>query len=224
MNIIILDTETTGLDESSSVIEVGAILYSTTTKAVLSQVSSLINWENMSNPAQPINKISVEMLKEGAAQESALDMIYSMSVNVKYLLAHNTEFDKKQLQRVIGAGFGVNNVWVDTQDFTYPNSEYCKSTGLINLACAHSIPIIDCHRALDDCRTIAKLLSTIPDLDSEIIKAARPKFLYRSLEEKPGTLSKQAGFKWHSLIPQAWAKKMPAEDAANLPFKTVLIE
>ncbi|TEX51164.1 MAG: hypothetical protein B7C55_07025, partial [Actinomycetales bacterium mxb001] len=82
MNIIILDTETTGLEESSSVIEVGAILYSTTTKAVLSQVSSLINWENMSNPAQPINKISVEMLREGAAQESALDMIYSMSVNV----------------------------------------------------------------------------------------------------------------------------------------------
>ncbi|TEX52169.1 MAG: hypothetical protein B7C55_01780, partial [Actinomycetales bacterium mxb001] len=28
------------------------------------------------------------------------------------------------------------------------------------------------------------MLSTIPDLDSEIIKAARPKLLYRSLEEK----------------------------------------
>ncbi len=224
MNVLIVDTETTGLEESSLVIEVAAILYSVKTKSILSQVSSLINWENADNPAKGINKISTEMLREGAAQELALEMIYQMSQNVQYILGHNIEFDKKQLHKIIGTGFGKNNTWVDTQDIIYPNSEYCKSTALANLAYAHSIPVIDCHRALDDCRTLVRLLTVVPELEAEIIKAARPKFLYRSLEPKPGTLSKQAGFRWNTLIQNAWAKKMSAEDATKLPFETVLIQ
>jgi hypothetical protein len=57
----------------------------------------------------------------------------------------------------------------------------------------------------------------------QLEKAARPKVLVKSLEEKPGTLSRKYGFRWNSIIPLSWAKYMPEEDIYLLPFKAVKI-
>jgi DNA polymerase III subunit epsilon len=85
------------------------------------------------------------------------------------------------------------------------------------------IPIVDSHRALDDCKILAKLIALVPDLETQLLKAARKKVLVKSLEEKPGVLSRQNGFRWNSIIPLAWAKYMPEEDICLLPFKTIKI-
>ena len=58
--ILILDTETTGLDENKDeVIEIGCILFDVSFKSVLSQVSFLFPVNN--NEAEHVNGISAEV-------------------------------------------------------------------------------------------------------------------------------------------------------------------
>jgi len=224
MEILIVDTETTGLDPKNDyLIEIAAILWSVKHKNVLVQTSTLISYEkNIINFAEPINKISSAMLEENFPCQSALELINKMSSCARYICAHNAEFDREFCKRVIGLKIPFSG-WIDTQDIRYPKSEYCKGTSLNNLAITHGIPIVDAHRALDDCRTLIKLLSLVPNLEEELQRASRPKVLVKSLEEKPGTLSKNHGFKWHSIIPYSWAKYMPEEDIVNLPFRAVRV-
>ncbi|WP_099241131.1 3'-5' exonuclease [Synechococcus sp. BDU 130192] len=224
MEILVVDTETTGLDpENDKPIEVAAILWSTRHKSTLIQVSTLIGYkQEVPNPVESINKISSELLGKSFPYQPALELINQMSHSVKYICAHNADFDKEFCKRVVGLNIPLSN-WVDTQDIRYPNSKYCQGTSLNNLAIIHGIPIVDAHRALDDCKTLTKLLSLVPNLEEELKRASRPKVLVKSLEEKPGTLSKMHGFKWHSIIPYSWAKYMPKEDISSLPFSAVQV-
>lgn len=224
MEILVIDTETTGLDpKNDHLIEIAAILWSANYKDVLMQVSTLIGHsQEIVNPAEPINKISTALLEENFPYNSALEMINQMSHSAKYICAHNADFDKEFCKKAIGLEIPLYN-WIDTQDIRYPKSKYSQGTGLNNLAIVHGIPIVDAHRALDDCRTLIKLLSLVPNLEEELKKASQPKVLVKSLEEKPGTLSKMHGFKWHSIIPYSWAKYMPEQDILNLPFRAVKV-
>lgn len=77
------------------------------------------------------------------------------------------------------------------------------------------------HRALDDCRLVADLLGKVPDLEYQLARAARPKVLVKAVAPfSENDMVKAAGFKWNrpDLIPRAWAKRMPREDAEALPF------
>lgn len=224
MEILVVDTETTGLDpESDKPIEIAAILWSISYKSILMQVSTLISYnQKVLNPVEPINKISPELLGRSFPCQSALELISQMSHSAKYICAHNANFDKEFCKKIIGLKIPLSN-WIDTQDIHYPKSKYCQGTSLNNLAIAHGIPIVDAHRALDDCRTLTKLLSLVPNLEEELKRASRPKVLVKSLEEKPGTLSKMHGFKWNSIIPYSWAKYMPEQDIETLPFSTVKV-
>jgi len=224
MEILVIDTETTGLDpKSDNLIEVAAILWSVSEKSVLIQVSTLMSHkQRILNPAEPINKIKPALLTIDFPYQSALELINDMSCSAQYICAHNADFDKEFCKKVDGLKIPFSN-WVDTQDIHYPNSKYCQGTSLNNLAIAHGIPVVDAHRALDDCRTLTKLLSLVPNLEEELKRASRPKVLVKSLEEKPGALSKKHGFKWHSIIPYSWAKYMPEEDIETLPFSAVKV-
>ena len=224
MEILVVDTETTGLDpKSDEIIEIAAILWSVSYKSILIQVSTLISYkQEITNPAEPINKILPALLGKDFPYQSALELISQMSNSAKYICAHNADFDKEFCQKVVGLKIPFSN-WIDTQDIHYPKSQYSQGTSLNNLAIAHGIPIVDAHRALDDCRTLTKLLSLVPNLEEELKRASRPKVLVKSLEEKPGTLSKMHRFKWHSIIPYSWAKYMPEQDIATLPFRAVKV-
>lgn len=224
MEILVVDTETTGLDPKNDyLIEIAAILWSVNHKSVLTQVSTIISYDQeIVNPAEPINKISPALLKQNFPYQSALELINNMSYRAKYICAHNADFDTEFCKKVIGLKIPLSD-WIDTQDIRYPKSKYCQGTSLNNLAIAHEIPIVEAHRALDDCRTLTKLLSLVPNLEEELKRASRPKVLVKSLEEKPGTLSKMHGFKWHSVIPYSWAKYMPEQDIATLPFSAVRV-
>jgi DNA polymerase-3 subunit epsilon len=219
MQILIVDTETTGIDRvNDHTIEIAAILWSVTYKSILLQVSTLINDSTIiTNPAEPINKISPNLLKMVFPQQCAIELINQMSHSAKYICAHNADFDKNFCEKVIGLRISQKK-WIDTQDIRYPNSEYSSGTSLTNLAIAHGIPIVDIHRALDDCKILIKLLSVVPNLEHELIRASRPKILVKSLEQSPGKLSKKNGFRWNSIIQNAWAKYMPEEDIKTLPF------
>ena len=224
MNILILDTETTGLNpKNDHLLEIAAILWSVKYRFILMQVSTLICYEqSINNPAYPINGIPPEVLNLNFNYKQGLTTINQMALSATYICAHNAKFDKSFCKNVVGLDLPMEN-WIDTQDIIYPKSKYCKSTSLNSLAIAHGIPIVDSHRALDDCKVLTKLLSLVPDLEEQLSKANRPKVLVRSLEERPGTLSRQYGFRWNSVIPSAWSKYMPEEDIKLLPFKAVKI-
>ena len=70
-NILILDTETNGLDPSkgAQVIEIGALLFNIHHREVIQSLSTLLYCDN--NPVQEINHIDVEWTQvhkeEGAA-------------------------------------------------------------------------------------------------------------------------------------------------------------
>lgn len=224
MKILILDTETTGLDaDNDYLLEIAAILWSVKYRCTLMQASTLVCYEKLvPNPAEPINGIPSRVLDSTFNYKDSLSLINKMSLVSQYICAHNAEFDKSFCRTIEALKISMDN-WVDTQDITYPKSRFSNGTSLSNLAIAHDIPIIDSHRALNDCQILAKLLGLVPDLEMQLLRASRPKVLVRSLEEKPGTLSKKNGFRWNSIIPLAWAKYMPEEDISLLPFKAIKI-
>ncbi len=224
MKILILDTETTGLNpKTDSLLEIAVILWSVEHRCILMQASTLICYEPLiQNPAEPINGIPSRALEFTFNYKDGLKMVNQMSSSATYICAHNAEFDKSFCQNLEGLELPVDN-WIDTQDIIYPKSQYCKGRSLNNLAITHDIPIVDSHRALDDCKLLAKLLALVPDLTMQLSNASRQKVLVKSLEEKPGILSRQYGFRWNLIIPSAWAKYMPEEDIKLLPFKAIKI-
>lgn len=225
MKILILDTETTGLNiKTDYLLEVAAILWSVELRCSLMQVSTLICYEPLiENPAEPINGIPPRALESTFNYRSGLKLINQMSLSASYICAHNFEFDRAFCQNVSELELPADR-WIDTQDIVYPKSQYSNSTSLNNLAIVHGIPVVESHRALDDCRILAKLLALVPDLEAQLVKAARPKVLVKSLEERPGILSRKLGFRWNTIIPLSWAKYMPEEDIELLPFKAIKVD
>ena len=65
--IVILDCETTGIDEGAVCIEVALCVYSLTHAAVIDSYSSLIRAD--ANPAESINRISPALLADAPEAE-----------------------------------------------------------------------------------------------------------------------------------------------------------
>ena len=92
--ILILDTETTGLDENKDeVIEIGCILFDVSFKCVLSQVSFLFPVN--SNEADHVNRISAEVTNVSQPWEDGLNFFLKLVDSSDFIVAHNVEFDKK---------------------------------------------------------------------------------------------------------------------------------
>lgn len=95
-NLIIIDTESTGVDPvQDSVIEIGAILYSGELQAVISQISFLLYAPD--NPAESINHIPAKALMNlpDKMEEGMLHLLKAIAVQASYTVAHNADFDRQ---------------------------------------------------------------------------------------------------------------------------------
>ena len=93
-NLLILDTETTGLDnKNDDCLEVGSILFNVKSRSVLAQQSFLLPVEI--NNAEKINNIPAEITRLPQPLSEAIKYFESLVRVSNVIVAHNSEFDKK---------------------------------------------------------------------------------------------------------------------------------
>jgi DNA polymerase III subunit epsilon len=221
---LILDTETDGLEESSRVIEVGAVLYDVENQSTLQEVSTLLAGDE--NEAEKINRIKPQCLKKMSEVGSAfaLELLFAMSKAADVYVAHNADFDRA---RVFGKPDFLplaNAPWVDSMDFPWPQATREQSS-LVNLALDHGIGVASAHRALTDCRLIAELFNRATDLQAMFQHAMRPKVLVVGCQPfEQNDLARTAGFKWDRHVPRRWSRYIAEDDIDSLPFRVARVD
>ena len=217
-NILILDTETTGLDnKNDDCLEVGSILFNVKTRSVLAQQSFLLPVEN--NNAEKINNIPAEITRLPQPLSEAIKYFESLVRVSDVIVAHNAEFDMKW--------FGLNKLpqiekkWIcSMDDITWPSDRQLKTRPSVrDLALAYGVPVWNAHRALTDCIYLAEVFKRCSELEKLLIRALEPKILFRaeiSYEER--YLAKSAGFRWNDAIKGSWSKRMSRRDMEKLEF------
>lgn len=217
--VLILDTETTGLDPSKDrVIEIGAILYSIKHATAVRSFSSLVHADE--NPAQAVNRIPVEALRCAPHADVVWREVWALAEQASAIVAHQAEFDRT---------FSLPALrdlrpWVCSMaDLRWPKQTR-PAPSLVALALDHDLGVACAHRALTDCELIARLFTRAAELGTDLAallaRGLRPKADFVALvsyddREK----AKAAGFQWEPVTKQ-WRRRMAIEDAAALPFQT----
>ena len=217
-NILILDTETTGLDnENDDCLEVASILFNVKSRSVLAQQSFLLPVEN--NNAEKINNIPAEITRLPQPLSEAIKYFESLVRVSDVIVAHNAEFDMQW--------FGINELpqikkkWIcSMDDMKWPEDRQLKTRPSVrDLALAYGVPVWSAHRALTDCIYLAEVFKRCSELEKLLIGALEPKVLLRaeiSYDER--YLAKKAGFRWNDAIKGAWSRKMSRRDMEKLEF------
>ena len=217
-NILILDTETTGLDnENDDCLEVGSILFNVKSRSVLAQQSFLLPVEI--NNAEKINNIPAEITRLPQPLSEAIKYFESLVRVSNVIVAHNAEFDKKW--------FGLKKLpqiekpWIcSMDDITWPADRQLKTRPSVrDLALAYGVPVWNAHRALTDCIYLAEVFIRCGELEKLLIRALEPKVLFRAeISYEDRYLAKNAGFRWNDAIKGAWSRKMSRRDKEKLDF------
>ena len=170
-NILILDTETTGLDPSkgAKVIEVAALLFNVEHKQIIQSISTLLTCDD--NPVQEINKIDPLWTQCNKVELAALKFVGQMSNESSFIVAHNAEFDKKFMETLDIWHPFKDKQWVCTQkNFGWPVQLFRMR--LQDICEAMGVQYINAHRALADCTFLAECFKKVDDLGERMERAA----------------------------------------------------
>ncbi len=222
--LLILDTETTGLDpEQDHCIEVGAILFHVPSRAVLSQLSFLLPCE--SNPATPINGIPAAVTRLSQPWDNALAYFRALVEAADVIVAHNASFDRQWFGR--GVLPALAKPWLcSMEDLRWPAERQLRATPSVrDLALAYGVPVWAAHRALTDCIYLAQVFSRCDELEGLLLAGLEPRRLYRAqLPYEQRHRARQAGFRWNDPIPKAWTRRLSEREAAGLSFPVAPVE
>lgn len=219
-DVLIVDAETTGTDESAKLIEIGMILYSCEHHTTLQEFSTLIPCAD-GNPAEKINRIPPGALdKIGADRwlvEAAALQIEAMSEATDIVVSHNSDFDRRFFKSL------AQKTWLcSMMDFRWPFASR-DGLSLVNLALEAGIGVASAHRALTDCRLIAELFNRSDNLQELFRVASRPKARFQavvSFDRKDE--ARAAGFRWDP-VQRIWWRSMAIADTELLPFRVTQI-
>jgi len=159
LSFVCLDTETTGLDESSEIIEIGMV------KVIDGQIAD--RYSQLIRPYNSIPETIVQLtgIDDGLVEDqphwcdveqAVLDFIGDFM-----LVAHNVSFDKTMLEHHLGRV--LPNQWIDTHDVAKIFLPTLTSYKLISIAGALDIDSQGFHRALQDADSTAQVLLRLSD-------------------------------------------------------------
>ncbi len=222
--LLIIDTETTGLDhEKDSCIEVGSILFNVPNRAVIAQQSFLLPVED--NNAQLINRIPASITRLDQSWREGLSYLQSLIDAAEVIVAHNASFDQKW--------FGkeplpeVSKPWLCTmEDINWPSELQIRARPSVrDLALAYEVPVWSAHRALTDCIYLAEVFRRCDDLETLLIKGLEPRSLMRAkVSYEQRKLAKDAGFTWNHPVAGAWTRRMSEREIRDLDFSVVPVD
>jgi DNA polymerase-3 subunit epsilon len=216
--VLILDTETTGLDPASGqCLEVGAVLFHVPSRAVLGQLSFLI--PAASNPARHVNGIDPAVTQLAQPWRPSLALFEAMVASADAVLAHNAAFDRQWFG--LDPLPAIERPWIcSMEDIRWPSDRHLRATPSVrDLALAYGVPVWAAHRALTDCIYLAQVFERCADLDDLLVAALEPRQLFRAqLSYAERHQAKDAGFRWNDPVAGAWTRRLSEREARALPF------
>ena len=222
--LLIIDTETTGLDpQADRCIEVGAVLFDVAHRSVLAQVSFLLPCEH--NPARAVNGIDAALTQQPQPWQQGLHCFEALLGAADLVVAHNVAFDRQW--------FGMDPLpqirkpWLCTmEDIRWPADRQLRSNPSVrDLALAYAVPVWAAHRALTDCIYLAQVFERCSDLEQLLEQGLEPRRLYRArLSYEERHKAREAGFRWNEPVSGAWSRKLSDREAALLPFPVVAVD
>jgi len=214
VKLLVIDTETTGLDPNNAkCVEVAASLFAVKDREVLQSVSFLMPVD--SNPAQHINRIDPAITQYDQPWRTALALFIEMLSVADAAVAHNAAFDRRWFGR--GHLPNVHLPWICTMEINWPTP--MPGRGLKDLALSHGLTITpDHHRAMHDVHLLTAVLSRRDDLEELIEDALRPRTLYQALVPfARKDEAKERGFRWEAER-KRWVRRLALDELASLPF------
>lgn len=163
-NIVIIDTETTGLEPSkgAKIIEVAAVLFSVKHKTILQSFSTLLPCEH--NPVENINHIKVEFTNAPFSLIKMNEVLLMMVDSAEACVAHHKAFDMKFVDLLPCGKEILNKKWICTKtNFPWPIS--LSRYRLEDICNAMRVPYVNAHRALMDCLLLAQCFEKVNDLE-----------------------------------------------------------
>jgi DNA polymerase-3 subunit epsilon len=222
--LLILDTETTGLDpERDRCIELGAVLFDLPHRSVLSQISLLFPCEE--NPAEAINGIAPALTQQPQPWQQGLQWFEALLDSADLVVAHNAAFDRQW--------FGVaplppiEKPWLCTmEDIRWPADRGLRPNPSVrDLALAYGVPVWAAHRALTDCIYLAQVFERCEGLENLLTEGLEPRRLYRArLSYEERHKAREAGFRWNEPISGAWSRRLSQREANRLDFPVIPVE
>ena len=222
--LLILDTETTGLDvQQHQCIEVGAVLFDVPHRAVLGQISFLLPCAQ--NDARAVNGIDPAVTRLPQPWRQALQCFEAMLDAADVVLAHNAAFDRQWF----GQGLlpAIDKPWLcSMEDLRWPPERQLRATPSVrDLALAYGVPVWAAHRALTDCIYLAQVFERCPELELLLQAGLEPRRLYRArLSYEERHKAREAGFRWNEPVGGAWSRRLSEREAARLSFPVVAVE
>ena len=222
--LLILDTETTGLDpETDQCLEVGAILFDVPSRQVLAQVSFLLPVEH--NGAEAINRIPAAVTTVPQPWKEALGYFQTLLAAADVIVAHNAAFDRQWFG--LGPLPSTSKPWLcSMEDMRWPQERQLRARPSVrDLALAYEIPVWAAHRALTDCIYLAEVFRRCEDLELILAQGMEPRLLYKAqVSYDQRHLAREAGFRWNDPVPGAWTRRLSAREAEALSFAVQSLE
>nr|WP_320675471.1 3'-5' exonuclease [Prochlorococcus sp. MIT 1341] len=216
--LLILDTETTGLDpKTDQCLEVGVILFHISSRAVLAQQSLLFPVDE--NAAEHINRIPASVTKLTQPWSLGLKYLEALIETADIVVAHNASFDRQWFGRPPLPR--VTKPWVcSMEDIVWPEGKNLRPRPSVrDLALAYGVPVWSAHRALTDCIYLSEVFSRCEDLETLLRQGMEPKTLMRAeVSYEQRHLARNAGFRWNDPVKGAWSKRLTIREAEKLDF------
>ena len=222
--LLILDTETTGLDPNEHFcMEVGAVLFNVASREILAQQSFLIPVET--NDAEFVNRIPAQITQLNQQWRKGLEYFEVLLDSADVVVAHNAEFDRQWFGK--DPLPSIPKAWICTmEDIAWPDNRVQSSRPSVrDLALSYGVPVWNAHRALTDCIYLAEVFRRCDDLEDLLVKGLEPRRLMKAqVSYDQRHLAKKAGFRWNDPVPGAWTRRLSEREALELNFSVIRLE